>query len=156
MLCFGQGPCTQCSTFLILSFLLPKQMAKFATSRLKALSHWHIIPSGHSTILEIDAVASVNIDYLPTQYCLDRGFHFLIPSEDNCDPNTVVHSELLDIYTDSSKLNDGVRSGIYSGISDLSISLRLPDYCTVFQTKVMVIYLPAQWILVNRASFTSV
>ena len=71
----------------------------------------------------------------------------MIQSRNDWDPNAVVHPEHLDIYTDGSKLDNGVGSGIYSGKLDLSISLRLPDYCSVFQAEMMAIYRPAQWIL---------
>ena len=120
--------------------LLAKQVAKFVATRFNALSRQSIVPSDHSTILEFDPVAPVNIDYLPAEYCLDRGFHFLIPSRDDWGPNTVAHPEHLDIYTDCSKLDNGVGRGISSGKLDISISLRLPDYCSVVQADVMVIY----------------
>ena len=116
----------------------------------------HFVPSGHSTILEVDSVATVKIHYLPAEYSLDRGFHFLIPSRDDWDPNTFVHPEQLDIYTEDTKLDNLVGSGMYSGKLDLNISLRLPDFCSVFQADVMAIYGVAQWILVNGAPFTSV
>ena len=114
------------------------------------------MPSDHSTILEFDPVAPVNIDYLPAEYCLDSGFQFLIPSRDDWGPNTVAHPEHLDIYTDCSKLDNGVGRGISSGKLDISISLRLPDYCSVVQADVMVIYWVAQFILVNCVPFTRV
>ena len=44
---------------------LVKQVVKFAMTRLNVLSRWHIVPSGHYTILEIDLVIPVNIKYLP-------------------------------------------------------------------------------------------
>ena len=55
-----------------------------------------------------------------------------------------------------SKLDNGVGSGVYSGKLDLNISLRLPDYCSVFQAEVISIYRAVQWILVNRSPFTCV
>ena len=45
--------------------VLAKQVAKFATNRINALNHWHIV------ILEVDPVFPVDIDYLPAEYCLD-------------------------------------------------------------------------------------
>ena len=78
-------------------------------------------------------MAPVNIDYLPTEYCFDRGFHFLIPSRDDWNYDIIVPPDVLDVYTDGSKLDNGVGSGIYSVKLDLNISLRLPDYCSVFQ-----------------------
>ena len=56
---------------------------KFAAIRLKALSRLHIVPSEHSTILEVNRVAPLHIDYLPAEYYLDRGFHFLTPRRSN-------------------------------------------------------------------------
>ena len=98
----------------------------------------------------------LNIDCLPVEYCLDRGFHFLISIREDWDPNTIVPPELLDIYTDASKFDNGVRSGVYSRKTDLNISLQLPDYCSVFQAEVMAIYWADQWILVSSSLFTRV
>ena len=44
--------------------LLAKQAAKFAATRLNALSRWHIVPSGHFCILVDDPVAPLDIEYL--------------------------------------------------------------------------------------------
>ena len=51
------------------------QVAKFTLTRPNALPRWRIIPYGHSSILEIDQVAKVDIDYLPVEYCFDMGFN---------------------------------------------------------------------------------
>ena len=60
--------------------LFAKQVAKFTATRLSALSHWLIVPCGHSSILDIDPVASLDIDYLSVEYCFDGDFNLLIPS----------------------------------------------------------------------------
>ena len=73
----------------------------------------------------------LDIDYLPVEYCFNRGFHFLIPSKDDWDHGMIVPPELPDVYTDGSKLDSGVGSGVYSEKLNLNISLRLPDYCSV-------------------------
>ena len=39
----------------------------------------------------------------------------MIQSRNDWDPNAVVHPYHQDIYTDGSKLDNGVGSGIYSG-----------------------------------------
>ena len=57
------------------------------------------------------------------------------------------------IYTDDSKFDNEVGSGIYSGKLDLSISLWQPVYSSVFQAQVLAIYRAAQWILDNGAPF---
>ena len=107
------------------------QAAKLAAIRFNVLSRWHIVPSGHSTILEVDPVASVNIDYLTADYCFDRGFHFLILSRDDWNPDTFIPPKVLDIYIDGTKLDIEVWSGVYSRKVELNISLRLPDYRSV-------------------------
>ena len=81
-------------------------------------------------------MAPVNLDYLPAEYSFDRGFHFLIPSRDKWNPDSIVTSANLDIY----KLDNGVGSGVCFVILDQDISLRLPDNCSMFQAKVMTIY----------------
>ena len=68
--------------------LLAKQAAKFAATRLNALSRWHIVPFGYYTILEVNAVIPVNIDYLLADYCFDSDFHSLIPNRNDWNPNT--------------------------------------------------------------------
>ena len=70
--------------------LLAKQAAKMAAIRLIALSIWHIMRSGHSTILVVDSVAAMKNNYLPAEYYLDRGFHYLIPNRDDWNPDTIV------------------------------------------------------------------
>ena len=69
------------------TMFLAKQTAKFAAIKLNTLSCWHIVPSGHSTLLEVDPVVSVNIDYLPDEYCFDRDFPFLILCMNDWNPN---------------------------------------------------------------------
>ena len=51
------------------TMLLAKQAAKFVPTRLNALSRWHIVPSVHYTILEVDTVSPVNIEYFTAEYC---------------------------------------------------------------------------------------
>ena len=53
----------------------------------------------------------------------------------------------------TSKLDNGVVSGIYSGKLDFKMSLRLPDYCSVFQAEMVAIYRATQWILANDVPF---
>ena len=49
------------------SVLLTKQAAKFAATRLHALSRWQAVPSGHFTTVEVDLVTPLNIDYVPVR-----------------------------------------------------------------------------------------
>ena len=99
----------------------------------------------------------MNIDYLPAEYCLDTDFNFLFPNTDDWSTDTIVlQAHSMNIYTDASKLYNVFGSGVYSGRLDLNISLRLSDYCSVFQAVVMVIYQAAQWMLISCASLIRV
>ena len=69
-------------------------------------------------------MAPLNID-LPVEYYFDRGFHFLIPSREDWDPGMIIPTKLLDIYTDGSKLDNGVGNRVYFGKLGLNISLRI-------------------------------
>ena len=97
-------------------------------AQFNTMSRWQIVSSGHSTILYVDSANPVNIDYLPVEYCLGKGFQFLIPSRDDWNNDTVVTLEVLDTYTDSSIIDNEVKSGVYSGKLDPNISPCLPDY----------------------------
>ena len=77
-----QRSCSQCLPGEPNEFLA-KQMAKFT-----GLSRSRVVPSGHSSILEIDPVTPLDIDYLPVEYCFDRSFNFPIPSRSNWTPDT--------------------------------------------------------------------
>ena len=76
------------------------------------MSRWHIVPSDPSTILKVNPVTPVTIDYFPTEYCLDRDYHSLIAKREDWNPNTAISPELLDIYTGGSKLGNGVKIDI--------------------------------------------
>ena len=84
----------------------------------------------HSFILKVDPVTPLNGEYY---------FHFLIPSRDDWYPDVMILPDLLDIYTDGSKLDNRVGNGDYSGKLDLNISLLLSNYYCVFQVEVIVI-----------------
>ena len=70
--------------------LLAKRAAKVAAIKRNALSHWQTVLSGHSTILGLDPVAPVNIDYFPAACSFGRGFHFLITGRDGWNYDTIV------------------------------------------------------------------
>ena len=63
--------------------------------------------------LVCDPVIPLNIDYLPVEYYFDNGFHYLISSRDDCDPNMIIHLEFVDIHTNAWKLDSGVGSEVW-------------------------------------------
>ena len=97
------------------------------------LSRWRVVIIGHASILKIDSVAPLDINYLRMEYCFDKGFNFLISSRTDWTPDTVVPPELLDVYTDGFKLDGGVGSRIYPGRLALNIRhyIALLDYCSL-------------------------
>ena len=129
-------------------------LAKFAAPRLNVLLRWNTVLCCHCTILKVDLVISLKVEFRPAEHWRYRGFPFSNYEQGwleywyDCPP------KVLEVYTDGYKLGNGVGSGICSGKLDLNISLRLPDYCSVFEAEVMAIYRTAQLILVNDAPFT--
>ena len=66
--------------------LFAKQVTKFAATILNALFRWRIVISGPSSILEMDSVVPLNINYRPVEYYFHKGFDFMIPNRDEWDP----------------------------------------------------------------------
>ena len=126
------------------TIFLAKQAAKIAAIRINALPFWHTVPSGHSTIMGVDPVAPVNMDFPPTEYCFDRGFHFLILARDDWYYDMIFPPGVLDAYTGSSRRDSVVVNGAYRGKLDQNIFFRLSDYCNVFQVEVITIYCVVQ------------
>ena len=60
--------------------------------------------------------------------------------------NAVNWDYVISIFTDGSKTENGTGSGIYSDDLDISLSLRLPNSCTVFQTEIYDINVAAMQI----------
>ena len=79
--------------------------------------------------------AAMDIDYLPAEYCLDRSFHFLIPSREVWRSYAIVVQNI-----DGFKLDNEVGNGVYTVKLDPNISLSMPNYCSVFQAEVLAIY----------------
>ena len=90
------------------------------------------------------------------EYCFDRGFNILLLRRIDWTSDTTVPLELLDVYTEGFKLESGVGNGVYFGKLNLNILLWLPDYCSVFQAEVMIIYRTAQWIFTYGVPFTHI
>ena len=66
--------------------------------------------------------------------------YVLLNDNEHTDAYQILPLKRLNIYTDCSKLNNKVGSEIYSGKIGLNIPLRLPNYCSVFQAKLISIF----------------
>ena len=80
-----QKPCSQCSTGFLLRFSLSRRLSLLRLDSMPCLVGALYL---HFTILEDDPVAPMNINYHPAEYCISWGFHYLIPSRDDWNPNT--------------------------------------------------------------------
>lgn len=104
---------------------------------------------GHSTILS--AVGGTQI-YQDTDYILPvtnfgRTFVVQIPSREAWASESVLGGDEISVFTDGSKMDMGTGSGIFSGELGICASLRLPDFCSVFQAEICAIDKAAQILL---------
>ena len=87
-------------------------------------------PSSRCSIFEIDPITILNIDFLPIEYCFDRGFS-------DFESLTLLLLVLLNVYINDSKLVKRLSSRVFSGKVDLNIFLRLSYYCSVIRMEIM-------------------
>ena len=118
--------------------LLIKQHAKMGAARLNAIKPWTSTHPGHSTILTVDFETSNNIDYTVPRPSWDKEYSTLIPTREGWE-NGLSLENPTEIYTDGSKLNGKVGSGVFSSDLNIALSIRLPDHCSVFQAEITAI-----------------
>ncbi|XP_043660736.1 uncharacterized protein LOC122624991 [Drosophila teissieri] len=89
---------------------------------------------GHSSI---GRDMSGRSDYMVTRTCPDvRTTTFMGPDDwKTCQH----HAQHLNIYTDGSKMEEGVGAGIYCTDPDMRLSYKLPSQCSIFHAEVFAI-----------------
>ncbi|XP_017466990.1 PREDICTED: uncharacterized protein LOC108359575 [Rhagoletis zephyria] len=148
MMITGALPSTPTKALETLLHLLPvdlygKLQASCNAIRLNALIKWSDTRFGHSRILE-----DLPEDFRRLDYTTGH-FQTRIPSKEEWEEDSVLisYSDSTAIYTDGSKLDMKVGSGVYSQELSLSLSFRLPDLCSVFQAKLTAINEAASWLI---------
>ena len=131
--------------------LLAQELAANCAVRLRANSIFKCHHEGHSTILDRVGCPNLSTDYCTSVQVLLRNFEVLIPTRDNwaSSPLDEGLEDAICFFTDGSKLNNQVGFGVFSDKLNLSISIRLPDYCSVFQAEVKAITEVMRWLRSN-------
>ncbi|XP_043660731.1 uncharacterized protein LOC122624986 [Drosophila teissieri] len=89
---------------------------------------------GHSSI---GRDMSGRSDYMVTRTCPDvRTTTFMGPDDWKTGQE---HAQHVNIYTDGSKMEEGVGAGIYCTDPDMRLSYKLPSQCSIFQAEVFAI-----------------
>ncbi|XP_017473285.1 PREDICTED: uncharacterized protein LOC108364211 [Rhagoletis zephyria] len=154
MMITGALPSTPTKALETLLHLLPvdlygKLQASCNAIRLNALIKWSDTRFGHSRILENLPDDFRRLDYTVPSTGLKNYFRTRIPSREEWEEDSVLisYSDSTAIYTDGSKLDLKVGSGVYSQELSLSLSFRLPDLCSVFQAELTAINEAASWLI---------
>lgn len=136
--------------------LLSKQMAASAAIRLKAISMWKNLSVGHSSILQYFRSIPDITDYISPTFSFRNAFKTTIPSREDWKEGRTLNNNSVHFYTDGSKLDGKVGSGVFSDQLNINIAFRLPDYCSVFQAEVVAINEVIDWLRYNTISTTDI
>ncbi|XP_043660730.1 uncharacterized protein LOC122624985 [Drosophila teissieri] len=111
-----------------------QMIAGKAAQRLVASGNMSLQGLGHSSI---GRDMSGRSDYMVTRTCPDvRTTTFMGPDDwKTCQH----HAQHLNIYTDGSKMEEGVGAGIYCTDPDMRLSYKLPSQCSIFHAEVFAI-----------------
>jgi ribonuclease HI len=120
--------------------------------RLTALSQWKCLQVGHSTIGLSLKNELGNLDYITPILSFDKGFHTSYPSREDWRKKALSETDETNFYTDGSKLDGKVGAGVFCDKLKVSISVRLPDYCSVYQAEVIAIEEALTWLKHNVIS----
>ena len=107
------------------------------------LRHDHI---GHGAVLGelISSTLFQETDYLLPRLNFGRSFETRIPSREEWAAESVLNDNATSIFTDGSKTETGTGSGVFSDDLGISVSLMLPNTCTVFQEEIYAINMAAR------------
>jgi ribonuclease HI len=157
MLLSGALRTTPTKALEVMFHLLPvdifaKQRAAYTAARLAAVGQWKCIRTGHSRIIETLGEELVNLDYITTVLRFDKSFRTICPSRDFWKDAMVTETEALQFYTDGSKLDGKVGAGVFCEKLNVSMAVRLPDYCSVYQAEVRAIEEVLNWLKHNVVS----
>lgn len=123
--------------------------ALISAHRLNDVNEWKIggFQAGHSVIFEKSLLSgpdwTMRSDRIKPNYSFNAPFHINIPTREkwNTDPPSIIAEKGINIYTDGSKMSENSGAGIFS--NNLSITVPLGKYATVFQAEVLAISIAA-------------
>ena len=132
--------------------IIGKQIAAITATRLSAGSHWKCLQVGHSKIANSLNVELVKVDYIIPTVSFEKNFRTSCPSREYWKNGSVPVTKAIQFFTDGSKLDGRVGAGVFCEKLDVKISVRLPDYCSVYQAEVVAIEEVLCWLKHNVIS----
>ena len=117
-----------------------RAVASCSAVRLSAVGSWSSRPYGHARILNhLPPHLRGRSDYLTPRMDFEKLFKVRFPSRQEWDRGGVVGVFDIEVFTDGSKMDCGVGSGIYSARAGIEEFFRLPDDASVFQAEVLAL-----------------
>lgn len=107
--------------------------------RLQASGFWKSRPYGHANVLSLFDIDKVGItDYIIPSQNFDRNFKVSFPGRSEWEHGIPIPNS-IPIYTDGSKMEHGVGSGVHSDFLEIDQSFKLPKNCSIFQAEIFAI-----------------
>ena len=114
-----------------------KTVAYKTALRLKESNGFKIRPYGHGNI---DNIQGVKTDYKRPSTNISHNFLIELPSRESWADRAIDSLDIISVYTDGSKTDEGTGAGIFIPSTDVKQSFKLPVHCSVFQAEIEAIY----------------
>ncbi|XP_049315628.1 uncharacterized protein LOC125779110 isoform X2 [Bactrocera dorsalis] len=134
---------------LPIDFFIQKTAA-IAAIRIEELGGWNQQNHGHSVIL--NKLTINKSDYILPKLDFNRHFQVRIPSRREWRRGSFAEEGTTSVYTDGSKMDCGVGTGVFSADLGISLSIRLPNSASIFQAEVLGIEKACEVLLENHGN----
>ncbi|XP_075167884.1 uncharacterized protein LOC142240049 [Haematobia irritans] len=111
-----------------------RKTAEVILTRLKGLDSLVSTSCRHTELIPY-AGRHIRTDHMAPWHMFESDLDSIIPSVEDWDVNRI-HFGSLNIYTDGSKMTEGVGSGIYCKELGLKESFKLDEQCSIFQAEI--------------------
>ncbi|XP_055840568.1 uncharacterized protein LOC129908227 [Episyrphus balteatus] len=118
--------------------LFTKESAAISALRLKEGKNWKGGHLGYKIIMNYVA-SNIQTDYTLPFNDFNPVALTDFPTRELWESNRVIIADHVSVFTDGSKTDLGVGSGIFSDNPPINKSLKLPDFCSVFQAEVFAV-----------------
>lgn len=125
-------------------------VAAKAALRLNSAGMWRSRSYGHGKILSNFNLSNPSTDHIISTPNLFKSYNMLIPKREEWSTGCPIPDSEV-IYTDGSKMENGVGSGFFYEKGNLKQSFKLHKDCSIFQAEVYAIYKAALYI--NSSDF---
>jgi len=132
--------------------IIGKQIAASTAARLSTVSQWKCLQIGHSTIGNSLKDEVTKVDYIIPTLSFVKNFRTSCPSREYWRNGSAPVTKAIQFFTDGSKLDGRVGAGVFCDRLNVNISVRLPDYCSVYQAEVVAIEEVLCWLKHNVIS----